>query len=225
MTELIISRKEATAQDLKFYFTGKVCKHGHIAERHTRTRDCKICLTKRCMSHNKKWQEANPDIYKERCRKKHKLYKERYGEQIRARQKLYRQEHKEDLRLREQLKYKLNKEKMNAQTRKWREINKEQKRAHHRNRRARKINAGGKHTSTEVKNLYDKQKGRCIYCLTNIVLIPKQRNTYHADHIIAIVRGGTNDITNIQLLCGSCNMRKHAKDPFEFARENGMLIL
>jgi 5-methylcytosine-specific restriction endonuclease McrA len=37
-------------------------------------------------------------------------------------------------------------------------------------------------------------------------------------------RGGSNDISNIELLCERCNLRKHAKDPIDWAQENGLLV-
>lgn len=39
----IISRQDALAQGLARYFTGKPCKHGHVAERHTNNRLCLAC--------------------------------------------------------------------------------------------------------------------------------------------------------------------------------------
>lgn len=39
----IISRKEARAVGLKRYFTGKACKHGHVAERKVSSRECFEC--------------------------------------------------------------------------------------------------------------------------------------------------------------------------------------
>ena len=39
----IISRAEAKARGLKFYFTGEPCKHGHVAERNVDRRECTEC--------------------------------------------------------------------------------------------------------------------------------------------------------------------------------------
>lgn len=47
---------------------------------------------------------------------------------------------------------------------------------------------------------------------------------FHRDHRVALANGGDNDITNIELLCGPCNQRKHAKDPVRWAQENGRLL-
>jgi len=42
MTDLI-TRQQARTQGLKWYFTGKPCKHGHIAERQTANGSCRTC--------------------------------------------------------------------------------------------------------------------------------------------------------------------------------------
>jgi 5-methylcytosine-specific restriction endonuclease McrA len=39
-----------------------------------------------------------------------------------------------------------------------------------------------------------------------------------------VALGGTNDISNIQLLCPKCNLSKHKKHPQEYAKEHGMLF-
>lgn len=49
---LVISRTEAKAQGLKRYFTGKPCKHGHVAERFVSTCQCAECF-------NTTWAEGN----------------------------------------------------------------------------------------------------------------------------------------------------------------------
>ena len=39
----VISRTEAKAKGLRFYFTGKPCKHGHVAERQVFNATCVEC--------------------------------------------------------------------------------------------------------------------------------------------------------------------------------------
>lgn len=41
----IITRKEAIAKSLKFYFTNKPCKHGHISKRYTSAGRCSTCMS------------------------------------------------------------------------------------------------------------------------------------------------------------------------------------
>lgn len=43
----IITRKQAQAEGLKRYFTGKPCRHGHVAERWVANRGCIECRTAR----------------------------------------------------------------------------------------------------------------------------------------------------------------------------------
>ena len=64
------------------------------------------------------------------------------------------------------------------------------------------------------------QGGKCahLWCRKNL------KDGYHVDHRIALARGGSNDKKNLQLLCPPCNIKKHAKDPIDFAQQNGMLL-
>ena len=65
----IITNKEANEQGLKFYFTGKPCKNGHIAERQVSNRSCCMCLSE----NYKKWYSTG---YSEYCSKnKNKIRK------------------------------------------------------------------------------------------------------------------------------------------------------
>ncbi len=94
--------------------------------------------------------------------------------------------------------------------------------AKNQNRRAHKLNNGGKHTANDILNLFELQSGKCVYCKTK--LYKSGNNKYHVDHIMPLSKGGTNDIANIQLLCPPCNLSKHDKFPEEFAENFGMLI-
>lgn len=85
-------------------------------------------------------------------------------------------------------------------------------------RRARLVAAGGSFTAAEIETLYSKQRGCCANCGCAL------GDKFHRDHRRTLADGGTNDIGNIELLCGTCNLRKHAKDPIAWAQENGRLI-
>lgn len=90
--------------------------------------------------------------------------------------------------------------------------------ARYNNRRALKIGAGGRFTAIQVSALYQAQRGRCVSCRG------KLGDSYHRDHVVPLSLGGSNDISNIQLLCESCNLSKGAKDPIVWAQEQGRLI-
>jgi hypothetical protein len=57
MPELIVSLAEARARGLTRYFTGKPCKHGHIAERLVSNRRCNVCV----QLDRTQWGKDNPD--------------------------------------------------------------------------------------------------------------------------------------------------------------------
>ena len=57
------------------------------------------------------------------------------------------------------------------------------------------------------------QRGRCANPFCRVRLVDEN---IHLDHIVAIVRGGTNEASNLQLLCGSCNDRKWAHSYGDF---------
>jgi 5-methylcytosine-specific restriction endonuclease McrA len=78
------------------------------------------------------------------------------------------------------------------------------------NRRARKRGAEGSFTTDEFKAKLELYKNKCHWCRRKIKGYP------HADHLIALVQGGSNFISNIVPSCADCNMRKGAKLPYEF---------
>ena len=84
--------------------------------------------------------------------------------------------------------------------------------------RARSRAAGGSFTAAQIDALYLAQRGCCACCRS------KLHRVFHRDHRTALANGGTNDIGNIELLCGLCNMRKNAKDEIAWANENGRLL-
>lgn len=78
--------------------------------------------------------------------------------------------------------------------------------------------AEGKFSIKDIRDMIIKQKHKCAFCFKSI------KKKYHIDHIMPIKLGGNNYIDNIQLLCPTCNMRKGAKHPLDWAAENGRLF-
>lgn len=89
---------------------------------------------------------------------------------------------------------------------------------HAHRRRSRALEAGGSWTTDQIDALFKKQRGRCACCRE------KLGTSYHRDHIVPLSLGGSNDISNIELLCPQCNIKKGALDPLEWARRNGRLL-
>ena len=85
-------------------------------------------------------------------------------------------------------------------------------------RRSLKLNAGGKHTAKDIKQLFDLQRGKCACCNVSI------KDKYHIDHVIPLAAGGSNDRLNLQLLCPTCNLSKSAKNPVDFMQQRGFLL-
>jgi hypothetical protein len=55
----VISRKDAKKDELKWYFTGKPCKHGHIAKRYITKSECQACRLARYASKKSKYKRLN----------------------------------------------------------------------------------------------------------------------------------------------------------------------
>ena len=92
------------------------------------------------------------------------------------------------------------------------------KRLNRQKNRSRNIKVGGNGlTVNELKNIYKNQEGKCVYCKKQIQHGVGE-NSYHLDHIIPIAFGGQNTVTNIQLLCPTCNIRKGNINPVMFVQ-------
>ena len=66
----VITRKQAQDLQLKWYFTGKPCKHGHIADRQTANGRCKECSygDPKNVERRQRWAASNPEAVLEHNR-------------------------------------------------------------------------------------------------------------------------------------------------------------
>lgn len=73
-------------------------------------------------------------------------------------------------------------------------------------------------SSSELADWSSKQDKICYWCGDNCA------DNYHIDHYEPLSKGGTHEIENLVIACQTCNLRKNAKDPYEFAQEKGKLF-
>ncbi len=222
----ISSKKEALARGLNRYFTGKPCKRGHLSERNIHGM-CMECERERDRERFKNPERRAANI--ERSRRFYAENKEEFLDKCRERHQMNR-----DQRLVVQAEwrrknpnnrtdwYLKNREKELQRSRQYGKDNPEKVSDWCRKRRARKNNAEGQHSPAEVTDLFARQRGLCASCKSKLSV--RKPNRYHIDHIVPISKGGSDWISNIQLLCPPCNSSKKDKLPEEWARSRGMLI-
>lgn len=61
--------------------------------------------------------------------------------------------------------------------------------------------------------VFFRDRGRCVFCLSDLSGAGALSRKCHYDHIVALASGGPNDVTNLQLLCEQCNLKKSAGLP------------
>lgn len=226
----IVKRAEANDEGLRFFFTGKVCLAGHIDQRYTSSGSCVQCK-------KDGWVAGKPEGYSENtiyigqivtldearrggydryftgiaCKNGH--IDERYtsnGVCVSCNANSISRWRSKDG----------NRQKTRDCARSWRGVNADKVKSMRRNRRASIKNAEGTHTSDDIAEIYDRQNGVCAEPTCGKDLT----DGYHVDHIMPLALGGTNWPSNLQCLCPTCNLRKHAKHPIDWARENGRLL-
>lgn len=199
-----ITRSEAKAQGLSFYFTGEPCQRGHITKRVVSSCSCHQCrlemqALKRADAGSIPWPKSAEEKV-ERRKKTLARYAANHKDRLAESQRRYRAAH--PARRRESGK-------------KWDDANKHARRLHAHTRRARKT---GKVSRDIAQKLLRLQRGKCACCAK-----PLSRK-YELDHVIPLARGGAHADSNMQLLCPRCNRSKGSTDPVSFMQKRGFLL-
>lgn len=196
--------------------------------------------------------DAYQKAYREKHAERLKAYKEQ--PEVKAMRKAYRdrpevkaknrankdawvQANRERVREKERLRYEKDLEKGRAKCKSWRESNREKciaaskawqranpeivrqlKRVASAKRRARERMAQGAYTRSDIATLLRLQRRKCAICKVSLDL------AYQVDHVVPLALGGSNERSNLQLLCPFCNQSKGAKDPLDFMQSKGFLL-
>lgn len=224
----IISRKTAKAAGLKYYFTGKPCKRGHIDKRFVSSFWCMQCAREKALAiyhsmddaskerllhrnnaRNKQWRRENAAYVRERSVDYRRAFKEHDPDYF----KRYYAENKERRKRESQEWYHSNPEyhaqRQKAYNAKQRAENAEHylaiKRKHANTRRARKNEVFVEVIDPLV--VFDRDGGICGICLKPV----DRKSPWEVDHIVPISKGGAHSYANVQLSHRRCNRKKHAK--------------
>ncbi len=184
----IIRRKDALRLGLSRYFTGKVCRAGHLVERSTANGHCLECTNAYQRLHPRRRRDYNYNYWlanKTRIRARNTIL---------CRRPDIRQKHYERMKI-----YRLTDE--------YRKYNCVASNLY----RGRKLKAIGSFTPNDVDEIWRLQKGRCFYCRMVV-----RRSDRCIDHYIPLSRGGTNWPNNLRGACFHCNSSKSNKLPKEF---------
>ena len=166
-------------------------------------------LNPRCRTCSKAWNANN----KQRVAAYNKKHYAENAERNLSRAAKYRKENRDTLIIKKKVWDAENKVKVSQ----YRAARKDDYTAHARNRRARIKGNGGTHTGADVKLILIKQNHSCAICKIKV-------DAYHVDHVYPISKGGSNDPSNLQILCAPCNLSKNDTDPIEYAQLRGYLL-
>lgn len=101
----------------------------------------------------------------------------------------------------------------------WQQENVERVRAYKASNKAkRRAACNGGIGGPELLEWKRRQTKVCYWCGS------KCARKHHVDHYVPLTKGGRHELANLVISCPTCNQRKCAKDPLDFAREVGRLL-
>ena len=198
-----------------------VCGRDFIGQRNKRFCGTKCARRSYARTHrgqrreaSRRYRERHPDRVREQLRKRNHRspakirWRKENRDRLRDYERNYRAKHREQAREKTRRWRQRNVDRVCAQARLWRKLNPERHAFLSAKRRARVMGASGSHTEAEWRALLSAYGFRCAYCGVDGKLT--------RDHIVPLIRGGSNDISNIVPACPRCNALKGRATAEEF---------
>lgn len=174
---------------------------------------CKSCAKSSVRKNRRNRIQQYAEYEKARANLPHRIearrkYQEEHKEQISEYKKAWTEANAARTAASKREHYDRNREDIIARSNEWAENNLEKVRQFKADngskRRAAKHASPGNFTAKESKELCESYGNRCLCCGVTGVLL-------EADHVVPLTRGGSDEIGNIQPLCGTCNRSKFVK--------------
>ena len=193
----LIDCQTAKTQGKSKYFTGKPCKHGHIAERYVFNWTCVVCHAAKQLDVQRNWRVKRPEKAVE--------YQRKYAVRVKKRQKQYRVENREKILAGARRWRQANADKCNAFSRKWRAENREHVRRLNAKRRVDELSRTPLWLTNDdwwlIHEIYElaelRTQATCV--------------DWHVDHVVPL-RGktvsGLHVPSNLQVILATDNLRK-----------------
>jgi 5-methylcytosine-specific restriction endonuclease McrA len=171
---------------------------------------CKSCVKSGVREYRRNRKQQYAEYERSRAHLPHRIearrkYQEEHKEQVAVYKKAWMKANGARIAAFKRAYHEQNREEVIARSAEWAENNVEKvkqfKANNRRKRRAANNASRGSFTAREFEELCARYGNKCLSCgVTGIVL--------EADHCIPLTRGGSDDISNIQPLCGTCNRRE-----------------
>ncbi len=174
---------------------------------------CKSCVKARVRSYYRGRREQYAEYERSRANLPHRVearrkYQEEHKEQIDEYKKAWTKTNAVRTAAYKREYYEQNREEVIARSKGWAENNLKKveqfKANNRRKRRAAKHASGDNFTAQQFVELCEKYGNKCLCCGDTAAVL-------EADHVVPLTRGGSDDIDNIQPLCGTCNRSKFVK--------------
>jgi 5-methylcytosine-specific restriction endonuclease McrA len=183
-------------------------KHPRMADGHLNK--CKVCFCALVRENRRERLEQYAQYEKARAILLHRVearrkYQEEHKVEISEYKKSWAADNEEKVAASKLAYYERTREDIIARSKKWAESNPEKVRQaktnNLRKRRAARHASHGNFTVREFKELCESYGNKCLAC-------SETKAVLEADHVVPLTKGGSDNISNIQPLCGSCNRKK-----------------